>query len=97
MYDNGQGVVQDDKQAVKWARLAAEQGHAKTQNNLGIMYAKGQGVVQDYVMAHMYFNIASANGHKDASVKRGIVEEIMTPSQIEKAQDLAREWMQEHQ
>ena len=26
MYDNGQGVPQDDKIAVKWYRLAAEQG-----------------------------------------------------------------------
>ena len=24
MYDNGQGVIEDDKEAVKWYRLAAE-------------------------------------------------------------------------
>ena len=34
MYDNGQGVPQDYKTAVKWYRLAAEQGHAAAQNNL---------------------------------------------------------------
>ena len=28
MYRNGQGVTQDDKTAVKWYRLAAEQGFA---------------------------------------------------------------------
>ena len=28
MYDNGEGVPEDDKQAVKWYRLAAEQGQA---------------------------------------------------------------------
>ena len=27
MYDNGQGVQQDYKEAVKWYRKAAEQGH----------------------------------------------------------------------
>ena len=31
MYDNGQGVRQDDAQAVQWYRKAAEQGHAKAQ------------------------------------------------------------------
>ena len=28
MYDNGEGVPQDYKEAVKWYRLAAEQGDA---------------------------------------------------------------------
>ncbi len=37
MYDNGQGVPQDDAQAVQWYRLAAEQGMAEAQNNLGVM------------------------------------------------------------
>jgi TPR repeat protein len=28
MYANGKGVPEDDKEAVKWYRLAAEQGYA---------------------------------------------------------------------
>ena len=28
MYDSGEGVPEDDKEAVKWYRLAAEQGNA---------------------------------------------------------------------
>ena len=31
MYDKGQGVPEDDKAAVKWYRLAAEQGDANAQ------------------------------------------------------------------
>ncbi len=61
------------------------------------MYVKGLGVPQDYVMAHMYWNIVTDSGDKRAIKNRGIVEEMMTPSQIEKAQDLAREWMRTHQ
>ena len=34
MYDNGIGVPQDYKTAVKWYRLAAEQGYAYAQTNL---------------------------------------------------------------
>jgi TPR repeat protein len=36
MFAAGKGVPQDDKQAVKWYRLAAEQGHANAQYNLGL-------------------------------------------------------------
>ena len=97
LYERGQGVIQDYKEAVKWYRKSAEQGHSKAQYNLGLMYAKGQGVLQDYAMAHMYFNIASVSGDKDAIKGRYLVEEQMTRSQLEKAQDLAREWMRTHQ
>ena len=48
MYDNGRGVLQDYKEAVKWYRLAAEQGNANAQYNLGVMYDNGEGVPQDY-------------------------------------------------
>ena len=97
LYDNGQGVRKDYKEAVKWYRKSAEQGYSKAQSNLGLMYANGQGVIQDYVMAHMYFNIASVSGDKDAIKGRYLVEEQMTRYQLEKAQDLAREWMRTHQ
>ena len=53
MYDNGEGVPQDDKTAVKWWTLAAEQGGADAQFNLGNMYRLGTGVIQDKVYAHM--------------------------------------------
>ena len=52
----------DYKEAIKWYRLAAEQGDAKAQNALGAMYEFGLTVPQDNVMAHMWYNIASANG-----------------------------------
>jgi TPR repeat protein len=96
MYGRGQGVRQDDKQAVKWYRKAAEQGYVQAQFNLGVRYDNGQGVIQDDVMAHMYFNIAAASGGKNSAERRGIVAKRMTPSQLEKAQDLAREWIRNH-
>ena len=54
------------------------------------MYAKGNGVTQDNVYAHMWLNIASSLGHKASAKNRGMIEKRMTPSQLEKAQDLAR-------
>ena len=37
MYYYGRGVPRDYKTAVKWYRLAAKQGYAKAQKNLGIL------------------------------------------------------------
>ena len=91
MYSNGQGVIKDDKEAVKWLRLAAERGEAMAQYNLGFMYGNGQGVIEDNVYAHMWFNIAAANGNEKARDNKGIVVKRMTPQDISKAQDLARE------
>ena len=92
MYDNGLGVPQDYKEAVRLFRLSAEQGYANAQYNLGQMYYKGQGVLQDYKEAHMWFNLSGSNGRKVAIKYRNIVEKRMSPSQIEKAQEMARNW-----
>ena len=35
MYQNGQGIPQNDQKAAKWFKLAAEQGHVQAQTNLG--------------------------------------------------------------
>jgi uncharacterized protein len=90
MYDEGRGVPQDYQEAVRLYRLSAEQGHASAQLNLGYMYGNGQGVPQDYVSAHMWFNLSGSNGLKDAVENRDIIEKRMTPSQIEEAQEMAR-------
>ncbi len=90
-YANGKGVIQDYKGALKWFKLAAKQGHAKAQYNLGIGYANGKGVIQDYTLAHMWINIAASQANVNWMKYRDIIAEKMTPSQIEKAQQLAQE------
>ena len=80
----------DYKEAVRWYRLSAEQGKATAQFNLALMYGGGLGVPQDYVLAHMWFNLSGSNGDKDAVKNRNIIEKRMTPQQIEKAQEMAR-------
>ena len=92
MYRQGTGVPKDYKEAVKWYRLSVKQGNADAQYNLGVMYFKGTGVLQDYALAHMWFNLSGSNGNKNAVFNRDIIEKRMSPSQIEKAQDMARNW-----
>ena len=74
----------------EWTPLA-KQGNASAQTNLGVMYVTGQGIQQDYVRAHIWWNIAASSGDKGAVKNRDKVAGMMTPSQLEKAQDLARE------
>ena len=79
-------------QAVKWYRLAADQGDANAQLNLGVMFAIGQGVPQDHVQAHKWFNLAGTGGVEDGRKGRDILAKQMTPAQIAEAQRLARAW-----
>ena len=64
MYDNGEGVPQDDAEAVRWFRLAAEQGEARAQFNLGIRYANGEGVPQDDAEAIRWYRLAAEQGEE---------------------------------
>ena len=78
---------------MKWFRLAAEQGIAKAQSNLGTMYGNGKGVLQDNVMAHMWLNIGAANGNELGGTNRDKIAKKMTPAAIQEAQAMARECM----
>ena len=91
MYSMGYGVIEDYKAAIKWYSLAAELGSANAQYRMGLNFFDGVGVIQNYTLAHMWWNIAASQGDERAMANRDFVADKMTPSQIEKAQDLARE------
>ena len=59
MYDEGKGVAQDCQEAIKWYRLAAEQGTAAAQTSLGQMYDNGKGVAQDYQEAVKWYRLSA--------------------------------------
>ena len=59
----------DGPQAYK---LAAEQGNADAQCNLGLCYAKGKGVPQDYKEAVKWFRFAAEQGNADAQRNLGV-------------------------
>ena len=87
---------QNEAEAVRWLRRAAEQGNANGQFLIGFRYTIGDGGPQDLVAAHMWLNLAAAQSSGDdreRSVKeRDAVATRMTPEQIAEAQRLAREW-----
>ena len=62
-----------DAEAVRWYQMAAERGHAKAQNNLGIMYAQGDGVPEDDAEAVRWYQMAAEQGHANAQFNLGIM------------------------
>jgi hypothetical protein len=62
MYDKGDGVPQDDAEAMRWYRLAAEQGYADGQYNLALMYYNGA----DDAEAVRWWRLAAEQGHAHA-------------------------------
>ena len=74
-YDAGLKAAQagDFQTALKeWKPLAADQGHADAQYNLGLMYANGEGVVEDDAEAVRWYRLAADQGHADAQHNLGL-------------------------
>ena len=96
MYDKGEGVGEDDKEAAKWYRLAADQGDADAQCNIGVLYAQGRGVLEDYVTSYAWLNIAAANGIRSAKKNKPVIAKLLAPEQIAKARELSREMIKKN-
>ena len=71
MYDDGDGVPQDDSQAVDWYRKAAAQGDVRAQRALAFMYKYGQGVTKDYSQAADWYRKAATQGDAFAQYTLG--------------------------
>jgi TPR repeat protein len=92
LYLTGHGVPQDYPQALFWFRVAANHGNAMAQTKLGLMYERGNGVTQDIVLAHKWYIVGAASGDKVGAEHRDALAKHMTPAQIFRAKELAREW-----
>ena len=78
MYEHGQGgLAQDDAEAVKWYRRAAEQGVAYAQKRLGLMYEHGQGgLAQDDAEAVKWYRRAAEQGDAVAQTTLGLMYKL---------------------
>jgi hypothetical protein len=67
MHYAGQGVAKDVAEAARLFRLAADQGHAEAQYNLGGMHFHGVGVAKDLLEAARLFRLAAdqRNAHAE--------------------------------
>ena len=60
LYEDGQGVPRDYMEALKWYRIAADQGDIWAQSAVGRFYQKGYGVRQDDEEACFWFSLAAS-------------------------------------
>jgi hypothetical protein len=66
------GVAKDEREAVKWYLLSADQGYAIAQFNLGVCYRYGHGVATDRREAVKWYRLAADQGHADAQFNLGL-------------------------
>ena len=70
-YAEGDGVIQNHKEATKWFALAAKQGKTEAQYHYGLALLKGLGVVQDYRAAFSWIEKAAQSGNARAQYDLG--------------------------
>ena len=71
MYYEGEGVVQDFKEAFKWLSKAATRGSIGSQYYLGNCFARGQGVSQNFEEAVRWYRKAAERGGAKAQCALG--------------------------
>ena len=82
--------------ALREWRPLADAGYAVAQYNVGVMYRHGRGVPQDHAEAVKWYRLAAAQGDANAVKSRDPLASKMTPADISKAQQLAKEWLEKH-
>jgi TPR repeat protein len=72
LYANGQGVAQDNAQAVTLLTRASDKGDPRAQTALGMRYAAGDGVPQDASAAAAWYSKAAHQGYVLAQMLIGL-------------------------
>jgi TPR repeat protein len=66
MYASGRGLEKSHAKGARWLKLAAEQGHAAAQGDLGHIYTGGLGVEQSFEEAARWLKKAADQGQAEA-------------------------------
>ncbi len=70
---------------------------AHVRYNVGKAYATGSGTAQDVVTAYLWFQLADAAGDERAKREETKLAATMPPSELERARQMAAEWIDKHQ
>jgi len=95
-YRNGDGVLQNDKEAVEWFQRAANQGYVRALSALGSSYWAGRGVRQDYSQAYFWYELALEKGDQNSkSLLEGLSTQL-TREQVASVRQQAEAWLRAH-
>jgi TPR repeat protein len=104
-YHDGDGMPQNDAQAIRWWMRAAERGYRLATYALVSAYTDDESVHEDYIKAYMWFCIGEewlGVGREFISFtsefvrQTGYLQHSLTPEEIGEAKRLAREWIESH-
>jgi TPR repeat protein len=73
MYSRGEEVLQDEGQALRYYKRAAERGSAVASDNVATYYAMGRGTARDKVQALAWYRQAIARGYVPAMTNLGVL------------------------
>jgi TPR repeat protein len=89
----GKGFEQPNyAEAVKWFTLAANQGYAKAQYNLGTMHENGEGVTKSLAQALKWYRLAAEQ--EDAPAQYALGTMYRDGLGVKKNAKQARRWLQ---
>jgi TPR repeat protein len=71
LYEEGDGVLRDHKEAVRWYEAAAKLGNREGQYLYAMALIEGRGMVQDYQAAMKWLEAAARGGHPAAEYQLG--------------------------
>jgi len=91
-YRLGNGVNIDLGKAAEHYQIAAEEGHVKSQRQLGALYYRGNNADPDYEKAWQWLKPAAAAGDDWAQWIVGVM--YLNGEGVEADEDLARTWLQ---
>lgn len=83
-YAEGDGMIQNDKEAAKWFALAAKQGLAEAEYQYGLALLRGRGVLQDYQAAFAWIEKPAQRGYAQAQYRLGELYRYGTGTAIDK-------------
>jgi TPR repeat protein len=75
LYENGEGIEKDYKEAIKWYKLSSDQGNAISQFYLGYMYENGKGIEKNYKEAIRLYTLSANQGYASAQNNLGYMYE----------------------
>ena len=104
MYWNGQGVPENAQEAVRWFRLAADQGLADAYYSLGQQYSLGGGGMERDRAEAYFWLVLAVEGYEEegrsaldsARQLRDLAAGKLTPEQIAEADEKIAGWKATH-
>jgi putative methionine-R-sulfoxide reductase with GAF domain len=95
-YVSGEGVKQDEHEAVRWFTKAAEQGNVSAQSKLGSIYFRGRDLPQNLNQAYFWMVLARANGDENSKVLAPLVAARLARGQATSIELDASRWLEQH-